>query len=460
MAEVTIACVKWGSMYSAEYVNILYDMVCRNLSNKVAGKFVCFTDDPTGLDEGIETRFLPEGLDGWWNKLFLFSAEAFKPGEHIVYFDLDTVITGSIDEIVKYGGDFAILRDFYRPLGFGSGVMAWEAGLHNYLWDDFKAEGFPMLSDGDQEWIEQRLHSKPDLFQVIYPQVFFSYKASCISIFPKHCKVVCFHGEPKPHNAGGWVDYIWKKGGGSALDLEHSGNTPQSDIIANVKHSIGLKLPSLKMEKAHEGHAVIVGGAPSLNDTLPDIKHRANANQKIFATNNTWKKLVFEGVKPNYHVVLDARLENVDFVPEGVCFYSSQCHPSVFDKAKDNILFLWHTIECMDIAPEDAVLVGGGSTVGLKTMCLAYILGYRNIHLYGMDSCYRDGKHHAYSQSLNDSERIIDVTCGDKSYKCAPWMVQQVEEFKELASNLVGLGCTITVHGDGLLQDVAKAISV
>jgi uncharacterized Rossmann fold enzyme len=460
MAETIVACVKWGSMYGAEYVNILHDMVRRNLSNNVPGKFVCFTDDPSGLDDGIEVRFLPEGLGGWWNKIFLFSDAAFDKGDRVVYFDLDTVITGSLDDIVRYGGEFAILRDFYRPLGFGSGVMAWEAGKHDYLWEEFKTEGCPVLPGGDQEWIENKLRIKPDLLQSIYPQAFASYKVSCREMFPKHCKVVCFHGEPKPHNAGGWVNNIWKIGGGSAFDLEHIGNTSQDDVIANVEHSASLKLPQLSMQQAHESHAVIVGGAPSLNDLLPGIKLRAEYNQKIFATNNTWRKLEFEGIIADFHVMLDARKENADFVPKSRCYYASQCNPAIFERAKENPVTVWHTVECIDIAPKNAVLVGGGSTVGLKTMCLAYILGYRNIHLYGMDSCYRDDKHHAYPQALNDNERVIDVICEGKSYKCAPWMVQQVEEFKELASQLVALGCTITVHGEGLLQDVAKAISV
>ena len=45
-----IVCVQSGNYQErgAEYVNILHDSVRRNLARDTEGKFVCFTDDPTG----------------------------------------------------------------------------------------------------------------------------------------------------------------------------------------------------------------------------------------------------------------------------------------------------------------------------------------------------------------------------------------------------------------------------
>ena len=71
-----VICMKWGTKFSARYVNILAASVKRNLTGPY--RFVCFTEDSTGLSEGIETRPLPEmtGLDGrperGWRKLTLF----------------------------------------------------------------------------------------------------------------------------------------------------------------------------------------------------------------------------------------------------------------------------------------------------------------------------------------------------------------------------------------------------
>lgn len=58
MSEVVnVVCMKWGTKYPALYVNNLASMVKRNLT--LPYRFVCFTDDPTGLDNDIETFPLP-----------------------------------------------------------------------------------------------------------------------------------------------------------------------------------------------------------------------------------------------------------------------------------------------------------------------------------------------------------------------------------------------------------------
>ena len=52
-----VICMKWGDKYSADYVNILFNMVSRNLSTPF--RFVCFTDDPKGINEQVEVFDLP-----------------------------------------------------------------------------------------------------------------------------------------------------------------------------------------------------------------------------------------------------------------------------------------------------------------------------------------------------------------------------------------------------------------
>ena len=53
-----VVCLKHGKKYSAEYVNLLFKMVSRHLT--VPFNFVCFTEDPTGLDMGIQVNAIEE----------------------------------------------------------------------------------------------------------------------------------------------------------------------------------------------------------------------------------------------------------------------------------------------------------------------------------------------------------------------------------------------------------------
>lgn len=466
---LNIVCIKWGDLYGPEYVNILFDMVRRNLKTYTKGRFICFTDDAEGLDPEITVKPLPEQVTGWWNKIYLFKEGLFPKGDRILYLDQDTVISGKIDDIVKYEGDFAILRDFYRPDHCQGSCFAWTPTVFSEaIWQAWESAKRPEFKGGDQEWIEKvaELHNfKMDILQDLFPEKFVSYKAHCRNSLPRGAKIIIFHGLPRPHEVkGNWVEHLWKIGGGCAAELYAVGNTSDKKLKSNIRKSLKLGLPIISERKGgpHDGHAVIIGGAPSLADTKSEISARSDNGQDIFATNNTFKYLRTHGVLADYHVMLDARKENADFVPATAnCLYASQCHPAVFKRAREKncSVRIWHSFaENMDnlIGKEPCILVAGGSSVGIKAMILAYCMGYRQIHLYGMDSCYRDEENHAYKQPLNDKERIIDVFFKDKMYKCAPWMATQIEEFRDIAAVLVKDGCTITVHGEGLLQEVAR----
>lgn len=458
---LNIACVKAGTKYTSEQVNILFDMVRRNLAEGFEGRFVCFTDDPDGLAEGIHIEKLPEGLNGWWNKLYLFSADAFPAGNRVVFMDLDTVIVGRLDDLVRYSGPFAILRDFYRPMGWQSAFMAWEAGTLTYVWESWLENGKPEPIGGDQEWIEEVVPCA-HIWQDQFPGAFVSYKL-LKGYPPREAKVVIFHGEPKPDNCGAdWVQTVYKMNGGSAQELEVVCNTRDESLRSNMRAALTRNLPTVQFNReAHGRHAVIVGGGPSLADTLDEIRWRQWAGQTIFATNNTFAWLKERGITADAQVFLDARQDNVRFVQKGehTVYLCSQCHPDLFDAADNAVM--WHVNtdvahEVLDDQPGETTFISGGSTVVLNAMCLAYALGYRELHLYGVDSSYRENQHHAYAQPLNDRDERVQALCEGRTFWVAPWMAQQVYQFQEIAPSLAEGGCTITVHGDGLLPWVAR----
>jgi uncharacterized Rossmann fold enzyme len=458
-----VVCIKAGAAFGPDYPNILFDMVRRNLPEGFEGKFACFTDDATGLDEGIEVRPLPHDLSGWWSKLALFKPDLFPEGDRIVFFDLDTVITGRIDELCSYDGPFAILRDAFWPDGLQSAVMAWRAGECADIWTSFLEAGCPMDDPGgDQVWIE-RGHLDAVRLQDVLPGFFVSYKQ--LRGLPVKESVVVFHGKPRPHEVTqGWVPLVWKMGGITRADLVSICNTDAERLAKNVRSAIDRQLPWLTMQEPHSGHVAIVGGGPSMADMFGEIVWRKSIGQQVWALNGTAAYLRGRGIIPDAHVIVDARPENAAFL-EGAAsdtmhYLASQCDPAVLKAAERATL--WHAqspgmVEMLTGLQETA-LVGGGSTVGLQALVIAYILGYRKIHLYGFDSSYREDVHHAYPQSLNEDERVVNALIGERTFKAAPWMVQQAEEFLQTAVELERDGTTITVHGDGLLPYMANEL--
>lgn len=459
-----IVCINSGNYLDrgVEYVNILFDMVWRNIKEDTEFQFTVFTDGDETYSEGVFVQPLPGNLKGWWNKLWLFSQ--FDDGDRIVFLDLDTVIVGGINDILKYEGKFAILRDFYRPNGYQSSVMLWTPCEETReIWRLYEIAGFPEIEGGDQAWIEKNI--KADLLQELYPNLFVSFKVDCRLMYPKGAKVICFHGLPRPHEVKtGFTPYIWKIGGGVAAELFTECNTPPSHIEKNIRHAASLDLPWLDAVDKHNGTALIVGGGPSLLDDIEEIRCRQQNGEIIFAVNGVFNELLNHGIKSDYHVMADARAENSSFLPiekplKG-SLYASQCHENLFSEG----VTIWHPyhIGIREIigTEKNYALVGGGPTVGLQSMVIAYLKGYRALHIFGMDSSYKDGEGHAYKQELNDGERLLEVPIEDKIFIVAPWMASQVDEFKDTATNLVHEGCEIAVHGYGLLPYVASLMEI
>jgi hypothetical protein len=439
-------------------------MVRRNLADGFEGEFVCFTDQADQLDKGIVVRPLPANLPGWWSKLALFRDDLFPAGDRVIFFDLDTVITGRLDELAAYAGPFAILRDFYRPSGMQSSVMLWSSGEQREIWQSYTEAGWPMRDPGgDQAWIERHAcEGKIRFLQTLFPEMFVSYKQ--IKGAPDRASVVVFHGKPRPHEVTtGWVPQVWKIGGMTRADLDVMCNTAREALEANVRSSMVRDLPWFDTSPEHDGHVCIVGGGPSLKNCLGELKWRKDNGQHVIALNGSARFLQENGIAPDAVVVADARPENAEFLDgldgDITAILASQCHPSLFDVRLKTVLWHVNTDGMAEILKDErdrpVHLIGGGSTVGLNAIVLMFAAGYRKIHLYGFDSSYRADDHHAYGQTLNDGDRVIDALYGEQHFKTTSWMAQQVNEFQDLVPGLVSDGCIITVAGEGLLPTVA-----
>ena len=215
--DLTIACLKWGrwgGAHGAEYVNRLHRGVRRHLRRPF--RFVCFTDDATGIEAGVEIR--PMAVPGWrWNlrKMLLY-----KPGNgltgRVLALDLDTVVTGPLDEIAAYGGAFCVLEDFYEPGQAGGGVVSFRAGeWAERLWQPLIDDPWAVhrATRGSERMWYRRALDRPDFWQHLLPGQIVSYKprpGARLEALPEGARMVCFHGRPRPHEADGWVRAHWR----------------------------------------------------------------------------------------------------------------------------------------------------------------------------------------------------------------------------------------------------------
>lgn len=203
---ITVACVKSKPNYDHHYVNRLYEAVERNLT--IPHRFVCLTDDNRGLKCQTKQLFASVAKAGWWAKMALFKVFTGPT----FYLDLDTLILGNLDFIADYQGKFAILRDFYRPEGYGSGVMMWNEDM-SWVWDRWVKTGMMTHALGDQGMLELMI-DRADRLQDVFPGKIVSYKVHCAdNMRPKDASIMCFHGDPKPHDfpPEHWIAKEWTR---------------------------------------------------------------------------------------------------------------------------------------------------------------------------------------------------------------------------------------------------------
>lgn len=220
---IEVVCLKWGDKFGPEYVNNLYNGIKRNTN--VPFQLHCYTDDASCVDKGIKCHDLPDiPLTGWWFKIWLFSNEiGIDPGSTIMFFDLDTLVTGNIDNILqcKVGNKLMGLQNFYRPTRFASGLLMWTHGTQHHIWDRFQQDpqgAINSTTDGDQEWTEKNTDSPLHFQQQFYG--IYSYKQSCSKGLPLDATIVCYHGTPSiiesytttvKNYDGEWLPQEWVK---------------------------------------------------------------------------------------------------------------------------------------------------------------------------------------------------------------------------------------------------------
>jgi hypothetical protein len=202
---IHIVCFKWGTKFTAEYVNKLYRAIQRNVT--VPYTFTCFTEDPTGIE--CETEPFIMNLPTWWYIIGLFNKDhGFK--DKVLYIDLDTVITDNIDHILELDTDFAIIRDFYRPQGLQTAFIMWKPEWGYYIWDNLikdMPKDLTRYGGGTNKFIEINVKDKPvTIFQDEFPGEFISYKVHIEKKTKRYdspgdlstSKLICFHGQPRP----------------------------------------------------------------------------------------------------------------------------------------------------------------------------------------------------------------------------------------------------------------------
>lgn len=231
METLQCLCLKYGTLYGAEYVNRLAFALARNSFNRA--QLWCMTDDPQGIDPRV--KILPLPVEPFADRMEaarliapkggrLKKISLFRKGlipDHvgpILVLDLDVAITGDITPLFTFQPGKVCMRKVWRTgspapsIGHGS-VERFDPELHPYIYD-FMAqnpEEAVALGGGSEQAYTSKIAYQAGDFAA-YPDAWIaSFKYDCRPIrplnlllpprLPPQAKVVCFHGRPKMDEA-------------------------------------------------------------------------------------------------------------------------------------------------------------------------------------------------------------------------------------------------------------------
>ena len=224
IAAVDCACVIHSDGYDWQYVERLYNMVSRNLSQPV--RFHVYTEAHRPVPDYMIKHVLTEwpGVGGakqsWWYKMQLFDSAHFAG--QLLYFDLDVMITSNLNWILSLPQrNFYAIHDFKRlwkssSRTINSSVMYFDTREYHYVWHQFQQQplGTVMANyKGDQDFITEAVEARHlryfeldrilswrwqvvnDGFRQRRPPT----RTSAAIKIPETASIIVFHGDPKPH---------------------------------------------------------------------------------------------------------------------------------------------------------------------------------------------------------------------------------------------------------------------
>jgi uncharacterized Rossmann fold enzyme len=214
--------------------------------------------------------------------------------------------------------------------------------------------------------------------------------------------------------------------------------------------------PWLEQRPQEDGWLHVVGYGPSLEDTWSQI------SGPCITMSGAHDFLIERGVIPTWHTDMDPRAHKVWLItPHREVSYliAGVCHPTIWERLAGCKVQKYHVLSSKK-TPEwlrknekpGAVLVGGGSEIGLAAIHIGGVLGFRRFKLHGFDHSLRHGRRHAGKHG-GPGQRLVKWRVGRRIFDTTKIMINAAIECMDTFDTFP-IECEI--KGDGLLQEMVR----
>lgn len=259
---LVVACVKWGTRYGPDYVNVLYRATREHLA--APHRFVCVTDAADGMDPGIVVHPFPSFTvprETWrkscFPKIAILAPGILEDDAVVLQLDLDLMVVGDLAPFFELFAErpaFYSLREWNPALvrallpvslrpdrGTQGSVYLFRAGDQRHMFRHFDANTAGVFATyRSDRFYFPKIAADPAYLPVDWIP---SFKNACLWYWPlnlmfrdpkppRGARILAFHGEPRPLDLLGppgrrwgtsrkfgfgpvpWVRDYWLKHGG------------------------------------------------------------------------------------------------------------------------------------------------------------------------------------------------------------------------------------------------------
>jgi hypothetical protein len=231
-------------------------------------------------------------------------------------------------------------------------------------------------------------------------------------------------------------------------------------LFQNMENAVARGYPQvLRQESPKDGMITLVASGPSVAGQLDVIREMAKTSL-IVAIKDAHDWLIDNGVIPDFALAIDPQEHRISFHKPntGVEYMiASQCHKAMFDNLEGQKVTIWHpyVMKGQD-RPKNSLLIGGGTTSGLRAISLFYVLGWRHFALFGFDSCLDGDKLRVNGSGLKEGDKITEIRIDQEgeTFYCNASMALQAEHFQTYYDYLPD--AQYYGFGHGLIQAIIK----
>ncbi len=171
----------------------------------------------------------------------------------------------------------------------------------------------------------------------------------------------------------------------------------KQELYVNMNANFAKKIPDLmELTDTCSGAVAIVNGGPSVEGQASTIRELQKQGVKIMSILRMYPWCVDNGITPDYVVSLDCTDDQAKGfakkVPGVTYLFASVTNPSFFDIIAGEKAYIFDSRDdrkIQDIRRANGYttcsVVNGGGSVSICSLSLAFNLGFRDLHVFGLD---------------------------------------------------------------------------